>query len=146
MPPFRFRLEQVLRYRKQLEEQAMQRLGEARAQRDATLARIIEIEAEREAQLLRMAHYDTMSAGERFVEGHYETALRAEKQSATMQLAMQNETVDLCRQQLIQRAQERSLLDKLKETQAKRFLLEERQHEQRTNDETATLRFTPPAF
>jgi flagellar export protein FliJ len=146
MAPFRFRLEQVLQYRKQLEEQAMQRLGEARALRDATLARIHEIEAEREAQLDRLAKYHCMSAGERYVETHYATALRAEKQSALSRLAMQNSTVDLCRQQLIEKAQERSLLAKLREKQAKRFSIEERQYEQRTNDETATLRFTPPSF
>ena len=44
MATFTFRLEQVLRYRVQLEDEAKQRLAEATQIRDAIRARIAEIE------------------------------------------------------------------------------------------------------
>ena len=61
-------------------------------------------------------------------------------------LAQAEEEVDRCRAELVEKAQERSLLDTLKEKQAAKHAMLERQKEQREFDETATLRFKPATF
>ena len=146
MSPFNFRLEQVLRYRKQLEETAMLALARAEERRAKTRERIGRIDAEVVTLAKKKEEYATLEPGDRYVLVAYEQALRAEKLSAVNLLANQELEVDARRQDLVKKAQERSLLDKLKEKQAKRHATQELLHEQRTNDETATLRFSPASF
>ncbi len=145
MAPFRFRLDQVLAYRRQLEEQAMQELAKASMMRDATRARVESLESELAEQRARLCAAAGLDAAERWLVALYEKAL---KQDITMQralLAEQEREVDRCRTALVARAQERELLDKLKEKQAARHAEQERQLERRIFDETATLRYKPAA-
>jgi flagellar export protein FliJ len=146
MTPFNYRLEQVLRYRKQLEETAILALAKAEERRVKTREHIARIESESAKLVHEKEKYASLEPGERYVLVAYEQALRAEKESALIRLAQQELEVDARRQELVKKAQERSLLDKLKEKQAKRHAVQELLHEQRTNDETATLRFSPAAF
>ncbi len=146
MAAFTFRLEQVRLYRKQLEEQAMQALAEAVMRRDATLARIDELHDAIAEQRGRLCRAESLSAAERWLAQTYETALKLDLMHARELLAEQENNVDQCRIELVQKAQDRNLLDKLKEKQAKRHALEERQKEQQINDETATLRYKPATF
>ena len=141
MAVFTFRLEQVLRYRIQLEDEAKQRLAEATRVRDAIRARIAEIDEELVVARQTLHDFPMLSEGERYVAQTYEVALRAERKTALIKLLQQDALVEDCRIELTAKAQERSLLEKLKEKQAKRHAKEELLHEQRTNDETATLRF-----
>ena len=146
MAPFVFRLEQVRLYRNQLEEQAMQALAQAVMRRDATLARIEGLHqaiAEQRARLCRAA---SLTAAERWLSHSYEYALKQDLVQAQALLVEQENDVDQCRIDLVQKAQDRNLLDSLKEKQAARHALQERQKEQRTNDETATLRYKPAAI
>ena len=146
MAPFSFRLEQVRRYRKQLEEQAMQALAQATMRRDATLARIAGLHESIAEQRARLCKAESLSAAERWLAHTYETALKADLAQAREILAEQENEVDQRRIELVQRAQDRNLLDKLKEKQAARHALEERKKEQHSYDETATLRYKPAAF
>lgn len=146
MAPFIFRLEQVLRYRIQLEDEAKQRLAAAIRTRDAIRARIAEIDRELVVARESLYHFANMSEGERYVAQTYAASLRAERKTALVQLTQQDDLVEECRRELTAKAQERSLLEKLKEKQAKRHAREELLHEQRTNDETATLRFNATTF
>ena len=146
MAPFRFRLEQVLRYRQQLEDTATLALARAEKRRAQTKERIARINMEFISLGKEREKYATLEPGERYVLIAYEQALRAEKEAAIVLLAQQELEVDTCRQELVQKSKERSLLDKLKEKQAKRHIAQELLHEQHTNDETATLRFSPAAF
>lgn len=146
MAPFKFRLEQVLRYRMQLEDEAKQQLAEARRVRDQIRARIAEIDTEIAAVRGLLNRFSEMNDGERYVAQNYEASLRAERKTALVRLTQQEARVEDCRIDLTTRAQERSLLEKLKEKQAKRHAKEELLHEQRTNDETATLRFNITSF
>ena len=145
MAAFTFRLEQVRRYRKQLEEQAMQALAQAVMRRDATLERIAALHQANAEQRDRLCRAERLSAAERWLTQNYETALKQDLMQAHTLLAEQENEVDRCRIELVQKAQERNLLDKLRDKQAVRHALQERQHEQRTNDETATLRYKPAA-
>jgi flagellar FliJ protein len=146
MAAFNFRLEQIRRYRKHLEEQAMQALAEARMRRDATAARRDALRAGIEEQLGILSRAEQISAAERWLSRTYEAALKQDLEHSLELLAEQENHVDHCRVDLIRKAQERNLLDTLKERQSARFALEERKKEQQSNDETATLRYTPAAF
>ena len=146
MAAFTFRLEQVRSYRKQLEEQAMQALAQAVMRRDATLSRIAELHETIAEQRAKLCRAESLSAAERWLTHTYEAALKRDLVDARELLAEQENEVDQCRIELVQKAQDRNLLDKLKEKQAARHALEERKQEQKTNDETATLRYKPAAF
>ena len=146
MAPFQFRLEQVLVYRKRLEEEAMQALAEAIMRRDALLARIEAIQTEQAGQRERFSRAAALDAAERWVLQTYMDGLQWDLERAREALAQAEEEVDRCRAELVEKAQERSLLDTLKEKQAAKHAMLERQKEQREFDETATLRFKPAAF
>lgn len=146
MAPFRFRLEQVRLYRKQLEEQAMQVLAQAMERRDATAARLADLQERIEEQRNRLCRAVELSAAERWLTVSYEAALREDVIHAQKLLDEQENEVEHRRMELVQKAQDRNLLDTLKEKQAARHALQERQKEQQSNDETATLRFKPAAF
>lgn len=146
MSPFKFKLEQVLRYRKQLEEEAMQALAEAVERRDRTRKRIKEIGQELIEIRLKLQNFAYMDAGERYINANYETALQEERKMALKILLKQDMEVDEKRQELIAKSKDRSLLDKLKEKQAQRHAREELLNEQKQYDETATLRYKASPF
>jgi flagellar FliJ protein len=145
MAPFRFRLEQVRLYRKQLEEQAMQALAQAVAHRDALKERIAALQQALAEQHARLSRAEDLEAGERWLIQNYASGLKEDLQSARIALEEAEDAVDQRRADLVQKAKERGLLDTLKEKQAARHLQLERQQEQRTHDETATLRYKPAA-
>lgn len=146
MAPFRFRLEQVLDYRKRLEEEAMQALAEAVMRRDALQERIEAIQKEQIRQQVHLFHAENLLPAERWLLQNYLEALRVDLETTREQLVPAEEEVDRCRVELVEKSQERSLLDKLKEKQAEKHAALERQREQREFDETATLRFKPASF
>lgn len=146
MRPFHFSLEQVLGYRKQLEEQAMLVFAQAVQARDKRLLEKLQYEAEIEKSRARLADISTLDADERWLISGYITALTHDLGRAVRDLAVLEEDVDRCRAELTQRAQDRKLLEKLKEKQAKRHTMAENYKEQQNYDDIATIRFTPPAF
>lgn len=137
---FKFRLEKVLEYRRQLEDQAMLALAKAQAARQAEAAKLDGLRRELAAQLERGRNTAGMSGAERWLAQTYVQALRQDIKQSTAFLATLEEEVALCRSDLVTRAQERELLEKLKSKQAKRFAEEEKLREQREYDETATIR------
>ena len=146
MAPFHFRLQQVLDYRKQLEEQATLALAEATARRDAAVAHLRLLATQMTEQRERLSHAEGLSAGERWLIQTYQTALREESIQTGKYLTACEEQVDLCRVDLVKKAQEHELLCKLKEKQALRHAQQARLSEQREYDETATLRFKNVSF
>lgn len=146
MPPFRFRLEQVRLYRKQLEEQAMQAMARAVMERDALLERIDALEKSLTALRTALCRPESMSAAQRWLTQGYLNAQKLDLEAARRALREAEQHVDVCRENLVQKAKDRGLLDSLKEKQAARHLLQERQQEQKINDETATLRYKPAAI
>lgn len=146
MAVFKFRLEQVLRYRLQLEDEAKQRLAIATQRRDALRERIAAIDIELVAARENLYRFAEMGEGERYVAHNYELSLHAERKTVLIQLSEQDIVVENCRIDVTARAQDRSLLEKLKEKQAARHAKEELLNEQRINDETATLRFNATTF
>ena len=143
MAPFRFQLETVLEFRRALEEQAMQTLAAAIMRRDSVKERLTYIEAELMQQREKLCRAASLTAAERWLVQTYETALKEDKHRAVAELAECEEEIDLCREDVVKKSQERQLLEKLKEKQAARHTRQERLTEQRVYDETATLRYAP---
>ena len=143
---FRFKLQKVLEYREQLEDQAKVALAQVQQ---------LYIEEERRSEALKslLAEQETklysnalLSAGERWLLEHFIRGVREDLQSSQMRLRTLARMVAEAQKTLRERARDKKVLDKLKARQRERHELEERTKEQRSYDETATLRFKAASF
>ena len=143
---FRFKLQKVLEYREQLEDQA--KVALARAQQ-------LHIEEERRNEALKelLAEQENtlysnalLSAGDRWLLEHFIRGVRDDLQSSHMRLRSLARMTAEALQTLRERARDKKMLEKLKGRQRERYELEERSKEQRSYDETATLRFKAASF
>ena len=146
MSAFIFSLEQVLRYRKQLEEQAMQALAQAVLARDERLREKEKLENLLEEYRRKLATPALLDADERWLITGYVSALVYDIDRAKRDLLVLEERVDKARTALVQKAQDKELLVRLKEKQANRHRLAENHKEQKNYDDIATIRFTPSAI
>lgn len=142
---FKFKLEKVLEYREQLEEQAMQALAEARQAEENEEARLCSMQDELMVQQDSL-HRNITDANERWLTASFITALQDDIKKSRARLVALKEETSRCQSELIIKAQERKLLDKLKSKQAERYAEEEKLKEQRENDETATIRYQQKAI
>lgn len=145
MSAFNFSLEQVLRYRRQLEEQAMQVFAQAVRRRDRRLREKEECEAVARHYREKLVDAALLDARERWLISEYVTALAFDIEKARQDLALLEEEVDNARVDLTRKALERKLLERLKEKQATRHKKAEFLKEQQEYDDTATIRFISPA-
>lgn len=139
--PFRFPLQRVLDYRKQLEDQAAMALAEAQMAYDTQLARANGLRAALEAAEAEAAK--PHSAAEFWLHRSYKEGLStdlARVENTVISLASE---VNKRRREATARAKERKLLEKLKEKQKARHVHEDLHAEQQAYDEMATLRFQP---
>lgn len=143
--PFRFRMQKVLDYRAQLEEEAKVRLADAerglresRERLNAVLGELARAEERFRADLLQ--------SGERWLHEQYLKGLRNDRAVTELQCRMREQLVEEARALLAARAMERKLLEKLKERQRAQYLHAERLQEQHFNDEISTLRYKASAF
>jgi len=143
---FRFKLQKVLEYREQLEDQA--KVALARVQQ-------MYIEEERRSEALRTLLTEQenklysnvlLPAGERWVLEYFIRGVREDLQSSQMRLRTLAHMVAEAQKTLRERARDKKILEKLKARQRERYELEERYKEQRSYDETATLRFKAASF
>lgn len=141
---FKFKLEKVLDYRKQLEEQAMQALAEARQAEEKEKERLAGLRQDLAAQRVSL-NVSIGDAAERWLVSSYISALTDDIRTAERVLEIIAEEIVRRQADLVQKAQERQLLDKLKDKQAQRHAQEEKLKEQRDNDETATIRYKKKA-
>ena len=145
MAVFRFSLQQVLEYRIQLEDQAKVRLARAQAEYLAAEQRLRGLEAQMVEQELRLyeGNPDWM---ERWLIEHYVLGLRDDITRTSRLLRELAQIVEHARIELVAKAKDRKVLDKFREKQAKRHAYEERLQEQRSYDETASIRHKVAAF
>ena len=139
---FVFRLEKVLEYRRQLEDQARMALAEAQANHDAQ-ARLL---AETEAQLA--AHNDkgfgdSATEADIWLWRTYREALERDVATARAELERLASILQTCRQEAVLRSREKKLLEKLKDRQARKHHVAENLEEQKEFDEMATIRHKP---
>ena len=144
--PFQFKLEKVLNYRTQLEEEAKVRLAQAHQLYIREEQRLAELNAmlqEKEAALYRDM---TLGHGERWLLENYIRGLRSDISTTQMRLRSLFHAVEQAREYLLERSKDRKALEKLREKQEERYRAEERDKERKINDETATLRYKASAF
>jgi len=145
MKPFKFRLERVLDYRRQLEEQAKMELAKVLRERDLLQAKLANLEMRYDEQNWRMAEAKSMTAAELWLWRTYKERLEGELEETRFAVERIEIEVARCRRQAVERAKERKLLEKLKSTQAVKYVREQNLSEQKEFDEMATIRYRPQA-
>ncbi len=144
--PFRFKMQKILDYRQQQEEQAKVRLAQAQNAHDQELARLqatLAELAEKQGQLATRLIEDN---GERWLLENFIKGLRADAAASQARLKALGQALDAARKFLQEKALEHKVLDKLRERQQANYLRDEREKELKANDETATLRCKASTF
>lgn len=143
---FKFKLQKVLEFRQQLEEQAMQALARARHACEQEKARLTELRGELENQRAVLKNSADLSGAERWLILSYCGALEQDIYNSQSRLHYLELAVTHSQQELVEKAQERKLLENLKERQERINTEQEKFNEQRQLDETATIRFRQTAI
>ena len=149
MPPFKFSLEHVLRYREQLEEQAKQELSRCLAEYQASVER----EKDNESKLLEVektlfdgATAMSLSDADRWLYTNYHMCLKNDAYALAAQTKACDMAVNVARAALVERAQEHRLLEKIRQKKLEQYNHEEKLREQREIDAITTTRRPVPAF
>lgn len=144
--PFHFKMQKVLDYREQLEEEAKVDLALKQRLLEESRALFERLKIELRQCEDRLFQSALAPQSERWLMEQYIKGLKGDVANAAMQTRLHDQLVDEARKLLAARAIERKLLDKLKERQNLQYRREEQLKEQRVNDETATLRYKAPAL
>lgn len=140
--PFVFRLEKVLEYRRQLEDQARMALAEAQARHDAQQKLLAEVEAMLAAHM-EQGFGDAATQADIWLWMRYREALERDVAAAIVELDRLASILQNCRQEAVLRSREKKLLEKLKDRQAGKHHVAANLEEQKEFDEMATLRHKP---
>lgn len=140
--PFHFKLEKVLDYRAQLEEQAKSALAAAQEAHDRQQGVVADI-TDRLAAHMAKEGESMKNANEMWLWRQYKDALEQDLQRERLKLSELELNLHRRRQEAVERSREKKLLEKLKEQQAKKHHAEESAREEKENDEMATLRHEP---
>ncbi|AMK10478.1 MAG: flagellar export protein FliJ [Pseudodesulfovibrio sp.] len=138
--PFHFKLDKVLDYREQLEDQAKGVLARARAARDAKAEAVEALEEQLRAHLQTEAA-SRKSANDMWLWRQYKEALEQDLSIGRVELSGLELKLQRCRLEAVERSKEKKLLEKLKQTQAKKHHDQENAREEKENDEMATIRY-----
>lgn len=139
--PFRFSLEKVLEFRKQTEDQARLAFSQALAAEREQRQTLEALQRDLAGCLAEMSRPRQMRAAELRLWSEWRRHLETGVLEAEAELGRRELAVETCRQELVTRAAERKLLEKLRDRQADRHARKEQQREQDEFDEAATLRF-----
>lgn len=139
--PFVFKLEKILEFRQQAEDQAKLAFSRAKQAVQAQQAHIDSLEAAATRCLEDMAALQRMTQAELWLWTNWRDRIELDKKTAQVRLHELEKHLEQRRHELVTKARERKLLDKLRVKQAERHDVEEQRKEQNTFDEAATLRF-----
>jgi len=137
---FRFSLQQVLDYRTQVEDQAKVRFAKAQSEQLAAERRLRDLQ-DHLAEQERSLYEGNLDIMERWLTEHYVRGLRDDIARTFRLLHELAQAVEQARINLVAKAKERKILDKLREKQAARHAYEEKLQERRIYDETASIRY-----
>lgn len=140
MRPFRFKLEKVLDYRGQLEDQARMALANAQAAHRAQEAYLEDLSGKLHAHISKQQE-SMRSEGDLWLWRQYKDALEDDIAAARVKLRELASKLQKARAEAIRRSKDRKLLEKLKENQARKHHEAENLREQKENDEMATIRY-----
>ena len=144
--PFHFRMQKVLDYREQLEEEARVRLAQAIQRHDAARKTLERFREELACAERKRADSPLMDAAACWLMEQYIKGLASDVNNAAMQERMTAQMVEEARKLLAARAIDKTLLAKLRERQKTAWAREELLKEQHFNDEIATIRYKASAF
>lgn len=139
--PFRFKLEQILEFRRQAEDQAKLALAQAQAKRDQQHTLVLGLSQDLEHCLNEISAKKQLTQAELWLWSSYRERLILDKKHAEITLASLETTVETRRRELVAKATERKLLEKFRAKQAAHHAHHEQHKEQAEFDEAATLRY-----
>ena len=139
--PFLFKLEKILEYRRQLEDQAKLALSQAKQDMLAQAARVEALDRDLEACLLEMSRLKQMTPAELWLWSGWRKCLELDKKQAQAKLIKLQQLAEARRLELVAKSTDRKLLEKLRAKQAEKHGQEEQRKEQKEFDEAATLRY-----
>ncbi|BDV01586.1 flagellar export protein FliJ [Thermodesulfomicrobium sp. WS] len=140
MPPFRFRLQQVLNYRERLEDEAKLALAQAESALAMERLRLKRLEEDLETARLGLLQ-EARRAADFWLWQPYIQRLTEQRAASLRRLDELAAAVASCQKQLQQRSMERRLVDKLRHRHLQRHTYEENRRDQCALDETATLAY-----
>ena len=138
--PFVFRLQKVLEFRQQLEDQARMALAQAQAEHSAQEEVVRGVEASLAEHLEKGFGTETTQA-EIWLWAQYRIALERDLTSGKAELERLASILQTKRQEAVLRSKEKKILEKLQERQARKHHVAENLSEQKEYDEMATLRY-----
>lgn len=139
--PFHFKLEKILEYRRQVEDQAKLALAKAQQAAQEQTSLLARLASELQQCLHELSRTKQLTQADLWLWSGYKDRLVADKNSAEQTLAKLESLAEACRQELVSKSMERKLLEKLREKQAAKYEQDAQQREQKEFDETATLRY-----
>ncbi len=135
---FKFSLEQVLKYRTQLEQEAKIYFARMENERMREEKRLQTISAALIQEQIRLSSLKPEEFENRWVIANYIKGLRQDLVESQRHLIEWNKKVEEARVILIQKSREKKTLEKLKEKQEIRYVQDEKHKEQRFFDEIIT--------
>jgi flagellar FliJ protein len=139
--PFLFKLEKILEYRRQLEDQAKLALSLTRQQIAEQNLRVEALHKDLEACLRELSAIKQMTQSELWLWSGWRKRLELDKTQAQAKLVELQALAETRRLELVTKAKDRKLLEKLRAKQAEKHVQEEQRKEQKEFDETGTLRY-----
>lgn len=138
---FHFKLERILEYRRQLEDQAKLALSLTRKKISEQNQILEDLHRDLDACLLEMSRTRQMTQSELWLWTGWRRRLELDKNQAQAKLTELRQLAEARRLELVARARDRKLLEKLRAKQAEKHVQEEQRKEQKEFDETGTLRY-----
>lgn len=140
--PFKFKLEKILGYREQLEDQAKMALAKAQHEYNTQEQAVNAITKKLETHIVK-GQGSNPDQNDIWLWQNYKQAL--EEDLAQAQIRLQELALNLqnSRQDAVEKSKDRQLLDKLKTNQAQKHNAQELLKEQKEHDEMATVRYEP---
>lgn len=142
---FKFKLQQVLDYRAQLEDQAKMALGRAQNELAIHQKHVDQLQGELAVQISKGYNEGIRTVDERWMQDNYIRRLKDDLEKARFRREEAEMLVHRCRSDLMRKSQDRQLLDKLRDKQREKFNHEEGQKEQYALDEMAGIRYRADA-
>lgn len=138
---FRFSLERVLDYRRQQEDQARMAVARALAAHRAQQAAVGDLRHGLERHMASLYEGEQVTENDLWLWRRYRVRLEEDLALAERVLMQRGRELTQARQDLVARAREKKLLERLRAGKEREFRTRENQKEQRETDEMATLRY-----
>ena len=139
--PFSFKLQSVLEYRGQMEDQAKLVLAESKRRYTSQVSLVKNIETRIDETEAEYRSRVELSAAEVWLWQAGRESLNRDLDEAQVTLQQLAKELQQARSHAIERSKERKLLEKLKDNQAEQHVKEDALAQQKELDETAALRF-----